>query len=133
MNGCPAVAASSFFPGDVEGWLSKSVASELGFKLPLWSPAAARPQATDMLIGDGGLSENTNLCALLRRGVAKIVLVQSTSTPLNPHWNATARRPLTKDVDDELAAYFGVFLNADDHVPAPLNKPLSLATYFTVS
>jgi hypothetical protein len=102
-----AAAASSFFPGDVEGWLSKTIAEELGFKLPLWPSAEASPHATDMLIGDGGLAENTDLSSLLRRGVERIVLMLNSDTPLNPHWNASARPPTSKDVDDELAAFFG--------------------------
>jgi hypothetical protein len=36
------------------------------------------------LIGDGGLAENTDVSALLRRGVARVVVCQSTDTPLNP-------------------------------------------------
>ena len=104
-----ATAASSFFPGDVEGWLSKTIAEDLGFKLPLWPPAEATPHATDMLIGDGGLAENTDLSSLLRRGVESIVLMQNSDTPLNPKWNASARPPTSKDVDDELAAFFGAY------------------------
>ena len=62
-----------------------------------------------MLIGDGGLAENTDLSSLLRRGVESIVLMQNSDTPLNPKWNASARPPTSKDVDDELAAFFGAY------------------------
>jgi len=74
-----------------------------------------------MLIGDGGLAENTDLSSLLRRGVHRIVLCQSTDTPLNPHWNAT-QMPTAKDVDDELAAFFGVFIDSDTHPGYTYNR-----------
>jgi len=55
------------------------------------------------------LAENTDLSSLLRRGVESIVLMQNSDTPLNPKWNASARPPTSKDVDDELAAFFGAY------------------------
>ena len=110
-----ALAASSFFPGDVEGWLSKDIADKLGFKLPLWPSAEPSPRTTDMLIGDGGLCENTLVSSLLRRGVDRIVLFQSTDTPLRAGWDPHRRPPTANDVDDELAAYFGVFVNNASH------------------
>ena len=68
-----------------------------------------------MLIGDGGLCENTLVSSLLRRGVDRIVLFQSTDTPLRAGWEPHRRPPTANDVDDELAAYFGVFVNNASH------------------
>ena len=115
-----AVAASSFFPGDVEGWLSRATAKELGLTLPFWAPAdsgeqesptveAAVPRETLMLIGDGGLSENTDMTSLLRRRVPRIVMFETTDTTLNSDWNPlTHPNPTTNDIDDEFSAFFGL-------------------------
>ena len=84
-------------------------------------------------------AENTDLSSLLRRGVHRIVLCQSTDTPLNPKWNVT-RKPSSKDVDDELAAFFGVNIDSDTHPgytynrnqyfePADLRVPIPVNMY----
>lgn len=81
-----------------------------GVRSNYWSPAAARPQTTDMLVGDGGLSENAHLFGMLRRRVEHVLLFFSTSVPLQPasRYDPTKRRPTPGDLDDDIPAYFGM-------------------------
>jgi hypothetical protein len=67
-----AVGASSFFPADVLADFSRDLAASLGFVHPFWPPAGSAP-ATQFMLGDGGLCENTLVTSLLRRKVKRIV------------------------------------------------------------
>ena len=62
------------------------------------------------MIGDGGGTQNTNAFSLLQRGVTTLVLLTSSSVPLqnSTHWDP-ATDVLTGDhIDFTLPAMFGV-------------------------
>lgn len=108
-----AVAASSFFPADVYADFSRELSQSLGFVLPLWPPAPGGnvpPRTEEMMIGDGGLCENTLITSLVRRRVERIVWFSSPAKPLqHTDYNPYERPPTEDDMDSSFPSFFGVF------------------------
>ena len=81
-----------------------------------WSPGdaiagASRPlPAESMLLGDGGLLDNSGVIDLLLREVTTIVSLISTGTALasSETWSPGVRQPTPSDVDSTICSLFGV-------------------------
>ena len=108
-----AVAASSFFPADILADFSRELSRSLGFLYQFWPPSpggsATPPETEEMLIGDGGLCENTLITSLVRRQVERIVWATAPSKPLQQTWDPYERPPRDDDIDESFPSYFGVF------------------------
>lgn len=59
---------------------------------------------------DGGILENLGIMSLLRRGVERIIVINSCQTPLANRsvWDPAARMPTADEFDDTFAAIFGI-------------------------
>lgn len=75
-----------------------------------WSPESARPASTVMDAFDSGTLDNLGVMSLLRRGVERIIAIDSTGTPLANRtvWDPATRTPTGEEVDGTFAILFGV-------------------------
>lgn len=122
MDLAHAAGASGYAPGAFfESSHFHVVDKEAGMHFSYWSPTSAKggddtapsPAADDMLITDGGCYENEALLPFLQRQVKKIVLFISPHTALQPaaNWDVAANPDPSGNMDDNIAAFFGVFSN----------------------
>jgi len=82
-------------------------------KISYWPPSSSEPTAQEMLIGDGGNSENSGIYPLLRRRLKRIVMVYNPPVvlTLRDAWDPRARDPVYGEICDGFAALWGVYVN----------------------
>jgi hypothetical protein len=103
-----ATSSSSYAPG--EEFANLPALSSLGLELGYWSPSDAAPQNRDTMFGDGGDVENPNIISMLQRRVRSIVVVLNMECPLSTTFDpADTAKVSTKDMDDEVPPFFGIF------------------------
>jgi len=105
-----AIAQGSWMAG---GFLSQEIPlidSLATDSYAYWSPEAVHPISTEMDAFDSGTLENLGVMSLIRRGIERIIVIDSTPTPLATRsvWDPATRMPSAEEVDDTFAILFGV-------------------------
>ena len=106
--GLPIMAGiSAFAPG--LNYVSNPSSSNFGLKLPVWSVAQKNPKSVVNYMTDGGNYANQNIISFLQRKVKNIILVSTSSIPLQPFqvWNVTSDPRNINYIAEDVMSFWG--------------------------